>query len=63
MAHEPMLTISESAKALQVSQRTLYRMAHDGRLPVVWITRKILRVPRAAVERVLQGESLCEGRA
>ncbi len=30
---ESMLTLSEVARLLQVSQRTVYRLAQDGRIP------------------------------
>jgi len=54
MDHHEVLTLEEVAAYLQLSRRSVYRLAREGRLP----GRKILnrwRFPRADVEAWLRG--------
>jgi excisionase family DNA binding protein len=51
-ATEPLLTITEVARAMRVSKMTVYRLVHDGSLPAVRIVRS-LRVPAAALQDYL----------
>ncbi len=49
------LTIAEAAKALGVGKNQAYEAAHRGEIPTIKIGHRIL-VPRAAFERMLNGE-------
>ena len=48
------LTIEEASKALGVSRNKAYEAAKRGEIPTIKIGKRIL-VPRAALERMLQG--------
>ena len=51
--HEPsVLTVPEVARALRIGRNHAYELIRDGRLPALRIGRAI-RVPRAAVERLI----------
>lgn len=53
---EPLtLTIPEAAKLLRVSRGTAYEAAKTGALPTVRFGRTI-RVPRRALQRLLDGQ-------
>ena len=53
------LTIEETAARLGIDRGTAYRLAKDDRLPVpVLRVGKRLLIGRAALDRVLAGESL-----
>ena len=49
------LTIAEAARALGVGKNQAYEAAHRGEIPTIKIGHRIL-VPRAAFERLLNGE-------
>jgi excisionase family DNA binding protein len=49
---EPLLTITEVARAMRVSKMTVYRLVHDGSLPALRIARS-LRVPAGALQDYL----------
>ena len=53
--HESALTMSvtEAGAVLGCSRGLSYRLAREGKLPVLKLGRK-LRVPRAALERMLE---------
>jgi excisionase family DNA binding protein len=56
IATKPLLSIEETAMLLGESRATLYRAVNAGTLPLpVWRIGKRLRVPRRAVERLLDG--------
>ena len=64
MRHGPIescvLTVEEAGRALGVSRYLAYEMAKTGSIggvPVIRIGRRLV-VPRAALERVLAGETL-----
>ena len=42
--HDTPLTYSEVAERLRVSERTVKRLVHDGRLPCVRIGARLVRV-------------------
>ena len=48
------LTIDEAAKVLGVGRNKAYEAAKRGEIPTIKIGKRIL-VPRAALERMLQG--------
>jgi excisionase family DNA binding protein len=54
-----LLRPSEAARELRVGRSTVYQMLRDGRLPAVRLGRRIVRIPRHAIEeiaaRALQG--------
>lgn len=52
-----LLRISEAAKLMGVSRGTLYRLASEGRLPVIRVTAGCLRVPRAELLKQLESET------
>jgi excisionase family DNA binding protein len=45
-------TVEEAGKLLNLSRPTAYRMAREGRLPVISLGRKLL-VPKSALEKML----------
>jgi excisionase family DNA binding protein len=53
-----LLTVSETAAALRLGERTVRGMIADGRLPVVRPAGlRVVRVPSAAVRRLLDLDS------
>ena len=51
------LTVEEAAKALRIGRTAAYAAVRSGDLPAVRVGRS-LRIPRAALERLLAGEGL-----
>ena len=49
------LSIEEAAKALGIGRNQAYEAAHRGDIPIIKIGKRLL-VPRAAFERMLNGE-------
>ncbi len=49
------LRVEEAARLLRVSPQTVYAACRAGTLPTVRVGR-VLRLPRAAIERLLRGE-------
>ena len=53
-----LLSVEEAAELLDTSRATLYRAIKRGDLPLPLFTiGRRLRIPRAAIERVLDGQS------
>lgn len=52
---EELLTVEQVAEYLQVSMSTVRRMIHKGELPAQRV-RRLVRVPKAAVEAYLGGD-------
>lgn len=52
---EELLTVEQVAEYLQVSMSTVRRMIHKGELPAQRV-RRLVRVPKAAVEAYLAGD-------
>ncbi len=50
------LTVAEAAKALGVGRNSAYEAVRRGDLPVIRLGRRYV-VPRAALERLLAGET------
>ncbi len=50
-----LLTFGDAAGALSISRMTVYRMARDGRLPVVETRAGRRRIPSQALTALLQG--------
>jgi excisionase family DNA binding protein len=50
------VNVREAATILGISTRHAYDMAREGQLPVIHLGSRIV-VPRAALERLLEGES------
>jgi excisionase family DNA binding protein len=44
-----LLTIPETAKFLRIGRDSTYRLVREGRIPVVRLGGKLIRVPRAAL--------------
>lgn len=54
--HKQLLSIEETALLLEVSKDTIYRQIEEGTFPLpVYRIGKRMRVPRRAVERLLEG--------
>lgn len=51
-AHET-LTVEEAADVLRVGRRAVYKAVEVGQLPVLRVGR-LLRIPRAALQRLLE---------
>jgi excisionase family DNA binding protein len=54
-------TIDEYAQKLGVGRNTAYEAAHRGEIPVIKIGKRLL-VPRAAGDKMLEGEVVRRGR-
>jgi excisionase family DNA binding protein len=54
MEHKSLLRPDEVAALLNLTQRTVYRMIRDGRLPGVKVGRAPWRIPRAGLEAFLE---------
>jgi excisionase family DNA binding protein len=53
-----MLTLEESADVARVSIPTIRRLAASGKLPVVRLSRRLLRVRREDLERLLEPQAV-----
>lgn len=51
------LTVDETAELLRVHRNTVYRWVREGRLPSSRIGKQ-WRIPRRALEKLLEGSSL-----
>jgi excisionase family DNA binding protein len=58
---EQVLTIDELAALAKVSRRTIERAIADGRLRVVHLSPRAVRIPRSSAAAFLEGESELEG--
>jgi excisionase family DNA binding protein len=47
---ETLMTVTEVADYLQVSESLVYKMAEDGRLPCVRIGKKLLRFRKSEID-------------
>ena len=50
------LTVPEAARKLGISRNAAYEAAQRGEIPSIRVGKRLL-VPRAALERMLQGEA------
>jgi excisionase family DNA binding protein len=58
MGHECLtVSVAEAGRLLGYSRNTTYEAIQRGELPVIKLGRK-MRVPRAAIERLLSGAGL-----
>ena len=57
------MTIPEAARALGISKNLAYALAREGRLPVIHISDRRLVVPKAQLERFLNGATNGSSRA
>lgn len=55
---EPLLTVAEAARILNVSERTVRRMLASGAITAVWISRAVRLRPRD-IERVIADGGIC----
>ena len=60
-ADRRLLTLGQAAKVLSVSRMTVYRMARDGRLPVVETRAGRHRIPSNALTALLNGSGSGNG--
>lgn len=54
------ISVPEAGKILGVGRQAAYEAVHRGEIPAIRIGR-LLRVPRAAFERMLEGQTLSAG--
>ncbi|MEW6269737.1 MAG: helix-turn-helix domain-containing protein [Thermodesulfobacteriota bacterium] len=57
-----LLTVRAAAERLAIAERTARQWIATGRLPVVRLARRCVRVPSEAVERLARGEATSEQR-
>lgn len=57
-----LLTVRDAAQRLAIAERTARAWIATGRLPVVRLARRCVRVPTEAVEQLVRGESADEQR-
>lgn len=50
------LTIAETAEMLGVSRPTLYKLVHEGKIPALWLRRRVV-IPVGEFEKWVQAES------
>ncbi|GAB3468025.1 helix-turn-helix domain-containing protein [Azotobacter salinestris] len=58
-----LITVDQAAELLSVCSRTVYNMAADGRIPVVRMRGRSLRVHREKLEAMLEDEAAASIRA
>ena len=51
-----LLTIAQTARALNVSRATIWRLLRDGRLPFVELRKGSRRIPSEAITALVKGE-------
>jgi excisionase family DNA binding protein len=56
-----LLTVRRAAERLSIAERTARQWIAAGRLPVVRLARRCVRVPAEAVERLARGEQPDQG--
>ena len=49
------LTIAETAEMLGVSRPTIYKMVHEGKLPAIWLRRRVV-IPVGEFEKWVRAE-------
>ena len=54
MPERRVFTVTEIANILMVSERTVYKMVHDGTLPVIWVRGQI-RITSEELDKFLLG--------
>lgn len=57
-----LLTVRDAAQRLSIAERTARQWIATGRLPVVRLARRCVRVPADAVERIARGDVAGEHR-
>ena len=58
-----LMTVRDAAARLAIAERTARHWIATGRLPVVRLARRCVRVPAEAVERIAQGQPADEQRS
>lgn len=54
---QPMITVEELAVRWDVDVKTVYKAIQLGQIPAVRVGRKVLRIPRSAVESLEAGQT------
>ena len=49
------LTVAETAEMLGVSRPTIYKMVHEGKLPAIWLRRRVV-IPVGEFEKWVRAE-------
>ena len=62
LSHIQCVTIVDAAAALKVSRSTIDRMIKEGRLESIAISRRCIRIPLRALERLLEPAKVTVGR-
>lgn len=56
----PVLTAQELARRWEVDIKTIYQAIELGQIPVIRVGKRVLRIPRMAIERLEQGRVVSE---
>jgi excisionase family DNA binding protein len=48
-----LITVEEAARRLDVAKMTIYRMGNDGRLPLVRLGPRLVRIDENDLERII----------
>ncbi|OPY88926.1 MAG: Helix-turn-helix domain protein [Smithella sp. PtaU1.Bin162] len=59
---ETFLTPRQAAEALQVSKPTLYRLIHENKISLIKATKRLSRIPAAAIREYLANGGYSGGR-
>ena len=59
-ADRPVLTAQELAKRWNVDVKTIYQAIELGQIPVIRVGKRVLRIPRMAIEHLEQGRVVSE---
>jgi len=57
MTEKLTLSVEEAAKILGIGRNLCFRLCRQGKIPCLSLGQKRLRVPKAAIEKLLQGNS------
>ncbi|WP_082899577.1 helix-turn-helix transcriptional regulator [Rhodococcus phenolicus] len=50
-----LLTLQEAADALRINKRTLRRLAAEGRIPLVRVSDRVIRVRADVIDAIIEG--------
>ncbi len=57
MTEKLTLSVDEAAKCLGIGRNLCYNLCRQGKIPCLALGQKRLRVPKVAIERLLQGNA------
>jgi excisionase family DNA binding protein len=56
----PVLSVQDLAKRWAVDVKTIYQAIELGQIPVIRVGKRVIRIPRAFIERLEQGRVVPE---